>query len=54
MGIKQPEKAPEWLEGLVRKLGTLLKPLGFIGELGVRYLSPTAEANTTSCWLVAV
>lgn len=54
MGIKQPEKAPEWLEGLVRKLGTLLKPLGFIGELGFRYLSPTAKANTTSCWLVAV
>lgn len=54
MGIELPVKTPEWLEELVRRLGELLRPLGFIGELGFRYLSPDAGANTTQRWLLAV
>lgn len=54
MGIEVAEKTPEWLESLVRKLGELLKPLGFIGELGFRYLSPESPANVTHRWLIAV
>lgn len=54
MGIEQAEKTPEWLEGLISKLSSLLKPLGFIGELGFRFLPPESLANTTKCWLIAV
>jgi len=54
VGIERADDTPEWLEKLVCQLGALLKPMGFIGELGFRYLSPESAANTTKCWLVAV
>lgn len=54
MGIERAETAPTWLETLIYSVGNLLRPLGFIGELGFRFLSPEAKANTTKRWLIAV
>jgi hypothetical protein len=53
VGIKCQEETPEWLIKLFQDVGGLITPLGFIGELGFRYLSPADPANTTTRWLLA-
>lgn len=53
MGIECPEATPNWLSELFQSVGDLVIPLGFIGELGFRYLSPDDPANTTNRWLLA-
>lgn len=55
MGIELPSSgAPVWLQDLIRKVGDLLKPLGFLGQLGFRYLEPAAENNYAGRWVIAV
>lgn len=54
MGIECQEATPVWLENLFQGVGNLVIPLGFIGELGFRYLEPDNPANTTQRWLLAV
>lgn len=53
VGIESQEGLPEWLRELFERVGTLVTPLGFIGELGFRYLEPDNPANTTNRWLLA-
>ncbi len=54
MGIECPESTPNWLIKLFQDAGSLIAPLGFIGDLGFRYLPPDDPANTTKRWLLAV
>ena len=54
MGIECPEDTPSWLIKLFKDVGNLVIPLGFIGDLGFRYLSPDDPANTTKRWLLAL
>ena len=54
MGIESSEECPKWLLDFVSKISSLLNPLGFIGQLGFRYLSPDADKNKTKRWLLAV
>ena len=53
MGIESSEECPKWLLDFVSKISSLLNPLGFIGQLGFRYLSPDADKNKTKRWLLA-
>ena len=40
-GNRGSEECPKWLLDFVSKISSLLNPLGFIGQLGFRYLSQT-------------
>lgn len=54
MSLELTEASPVWLCNLIREIGELIRPLGFIGQLGFRYLAPGAAGNTTQRWLVGV
>jgi hypothetical protein len=54
MAIELPEAPPSWLHELIVAIGEQFRPLGFIGQLGFRYLAPEASANTTKRWLIGV
>ena len=54
MGIEYPEKSPQWINDLVREVADRFQPLGFIGQIGFRYLDPDAPENSTHCWLIGV
>ena len=54
VGIECNEDTPSWLIRLFKEAGNLVIPLGFIGDLGFRYLSPNDPANTTQRWLLAL
>lgn len=54
MTIETPADAPEWLCNFIQEIGKQFRPLGFIGQLGFRYLAPDAQDNTTKRWLVGV
>lgn len=54
MALELTEDGPPWLFGLIRSIGALFRPLGFLGQLGFRYLAPDATGNTTQRWLVGV
>jgi hypothetical protein len=54
MTIEITENLPEWLPGLIAKIGDHFCPLGFIGQLGFRYLAPDAAENATRRWLIGV
>jgi hypothetical protein len=54
MSIETPEDAPRWLCDFIKEIGKQFRPLGFIGQLGFRYLAPDAPANTTKRWLIGV
>lgn len=54
MGIEITEDGPAWLHELVRKIGQQFRPLGFIGQLGFRYLEPDCPGNITRRWLIGV
>lgn len=54
MGIEMPEGHPEWIGDIVRVVGDSMQPLGVLGQLGFRYLEPTAEINHTGRWLIAI
>jgi len=52
MGIEKPKKTIKWLEELVTKVSNLILPLGFIGQLGFRYLEPLTNHNPVNRWIV--
>jgi hypothetical protein len=54
MAIELPESPPSWLRELIVAIGEQFRPLGFIGQLGFRYLAPEASENTTKRWLIGV
>lgn len=54
MGIECPEKHPDWIQELVQRISEQLRPLGFIGQIGFRYLRPNADQNTTGRWLLGI
>lgn len=54
MGIKKSEDCPSWLVGLIKEVSNLIQPLGFIGQIGFRYLSPDVPKNNTNRWVIAV
>jgi len=54
MAIEFKFDLPTWLNDLIRTVADLISPMGFIGQLGFRYLPPEAEKNTTKRWLIAV
>lgn len=54
MGIECSEEAPDWLCSLIRQIGQQFRPLGFIGQLGFRYLAPNASGNRSQRWLIGV
>lgn len=54
MSLELTDNSPTWLRKLIREIGELIRPLGFIGQLGFRYLAPDASGNTTRRWLVGV
>jgi hypothetical protein len=54
MGIETAENVPGWIQQLVRDIGEQLHPLGFMGQLGFRYLPPAAQANITHRWVIGI
>ena len=54
MAIEISPTPPPWLTELVRVLGDQLRPLGFIGQLGFRYLQPGDKENATRRWLIGI
>jgi len=54
VAIESPEEQPAWLHDLIRQIAEQVRPLGFIGQLGFRYLSPDAIQNTSQRWLIGV
>ena len=54
MGIETAENVPAWIQQLVRDIGEQLHPLGFMGQLGFRYLPPDAQANITQRWVIGI
>ena len=54
MGIESPQPQPEWIQALVKDVADNLRPLGFIGQLGFRYLSPDQPQNLTQQWVIGV
>jgi hypothetical protein len=54
MGIETAKGGTDWLYELIRQIGERFRPLGFIGQLGFRYLSPQDASNLTGRWLIAV
>jgi hypothetical protein len=54
MAIEFTFDTPTWLGELIRNVGDLINPMGFIGQLGFRYLSPEAEKNNTKRWLIGI
>lgn len=43
MAIEFKFDSPVWLNELIRTVADLINPMGFIGQLGFRYLPPEAE-----------
>jgi len=54
MGIECSESIPAWLCDLIREIGQQFRPLGFIGQLGFRYLAPNLKGNRSQRWLIAI
>lgn len=54
MAIEFPADLPDWLPGLITKIGDQFRPLGFIAQLGFRYLAPDAKDNATRRWVIGV
>lgn len=54
MGIECPEKHPEWIQDLIKEVSEMVRPLGFIGQIGFRYLRPDAPENMTHKWLIGL
>ena len=54
MGIECPEDPPEWVQELISFVADSMRPLGFIGQLGFRYLAPDVKQNTTGQWVIGV
>jgi hypothetical protein len=54
MPIENPTDHPEWMQALMRELSGTIRPLGFIGQLGFRYLAPESAQNATQRWLLGV
>ena len=54
MALEPPVVVPEWIQNLIQDIGDRFQPLGFIGQLGFRYLPPDSPQNTTQRWLIGV
>lgn len=54
MSIEISPAPPPWLTELIRIIGEQFRPLGFIGQLGFRYLQPGVPENSTRRWLIGV
>jgi hypothetical protein len=54
MGIECPADHPEWVKDLTRVVADSVRPLGFIGQFGFRYLPPNDPQNQTQRWLIGI
>lgn len=54
MGIECPTDHPEWVKDLIREVADEIRPLGFIGQIGFRYLPPNVPQNTLKHWVIGV
>ena len=54
MGIECPADHPEWVKDLIREVSEEIRPLGFIGQIGFRYLPPDVPQNTLKHWVIGV
>ncbi len=54
MALESPVAVPDWIQNLIQDIGDRFHPLGFIGQLGFRYLPPDSPQNTAQRWLIGV
>jgi hypothetical protein len=54
MGIECPADHPEWVQDLMQAVADNVRPLGFIGQFGFRYLPPDVPENRTQRWLIGI
>ena len=54
MALEFVENGPLWIHNLIRSVSESVCPLGFIGQLGFRYLAPDGIGNTTQRWLIGI
>ncbi len=53
MGISRAAEDPEWLRNLISDVAECYVPLGFLSELGYRYLEKSEPKNKTGKFVIA-